>query len=164
MQTHGWNVTYKFTKTGQGPEWTLYLCRNEHNAVIITGPQNFLWQFGEHGLSWCGRQKQILNMLLQIIAVKYVWARLENENLKDKRKSELASSSEFYFLKYHLKRLWVYTNDATITETILGNAHLKLPSEPVGKVLKTLMIAFCGHFVFAHPNSVHTLTIHLPDS
>lgn len=98
--------------------------------------------------------------------MKYIWARLENEYLKDKtrqQKSELASSSEFYFSKYHLKRLCVYTNDATITENILGNARLKLPSEPGCRELKKPVL-YTGTLFLPTLTLLCTSPIHLPDS
>lgn len=83
-----------------------------------------------------------------------MWGRLENENLKDKKKqqkSELISTSEFYFLKYLLERLRIYTNDVTIAESILENTHLKFPSEPYACYSRNLLIALCWPFAFAHP-------------
>ena len=94
-----------------------------------------------------------------------MWGRLENENLKDKKKqqkSELISTSEFYFLKYLLERLRIYTNDVTIAESILENTHLKFPSEPYACYSRNLLIALCWPFALPIPNSVthldHSLT------
>lgn len=72
----------------------------------------------------------------------------------------------FYFLKYHLKRFCIYMDDATtVVKNILENAHLKLPSEPVCKLLKKsanffmLALRFCPP-----PTLLLTWTIYLPDS
>lgn len=75
------------------------------------------------------------------------------------QKSELVSSSEFYFLKNHLKNWCIYTNDALFEENILENAYLKLPSEPVCKLLKKSTNCSCPF-----PTLSLTLTIYLSES
>lgn len=49
VRTYRWHLTCTLMKTGQGPELTLYPHRNEYNAVIFTGSQNFVGSLDNAG-------------------------------------------------------------------------------------------------------------------
>lgn len=138
---HRWCLTCKFMKLAKDKNWlcipmeTSIVERSSQALRILIGSlDNLFWLAVENGNNtnyayyksslWgtCGEDQRMR-----------IWKTKQNQQI-----SELASSSEFYFLKNHLKSWCIYTNDASIEENILETAHLKLPSEPVFKATQEI--------------------------